>query len=80
MCLPSTTFTIWIRCGEDGGVSGSILLTGAGLDGFSGFGGGGRGIILVFLPRGEGWEGLVRFSIARSSGVVRPAKKLLEWF
>ena len=77
--MPSTTFTIWIRGGEDGGVSGSILLTGAGLDGFSGFGGGGQGIILVFLPRGEGWGGLVRFSITKSSGVDLPAKKPLGW-
>ena len=80
MGLASTTFTIWIGCREDGGVSGSILLTGAGLDGFSGFGAEGRRVIFVFLPRGEGWEGLVWVSIARSSGVVRPAKKPSEWF
>ena len=68
--------------GEDGVVSGSTLLKLVGLDGFSGFGagGGGRGVILVFLPRGEEWEGLFCFSIARSSGVVRPARRLLEWF
>ena len=66
--------------GEDGVVSGSTLLKLVGLDGFSGFGAGGRGIILVLLPRGEEWEGLLCFSIARSSGVDLPVKKLLEWF
>ena len=82
MCLPPTTFTIWMGCGEDGVVSDPILLKLVGLDGFSGFGtgGGGRGVILVFFPRDEEWEGLVWFSIARSSGVVRPARRLLEWF
>ena len=80
--LPLTTFTIWMRCGEVGGVSGPIFLKCAGLNGLSSFGagGGGRGVIWVLLPRDEEWEGLVWFSIARSSGVVRPARRLLEWF
>ena len=47
------------------------------MGGFRGCGAGGRGIELVFLPRGEGWEGLVRSSIARSSGVSLPAKEPL---